>query len=227
MNRSEDYSKINWIYKIPEIFLDDVVSADNLKNLSKNSQQSLVFKIIETLSQYFSVVPDYYYDPADSLSEDGEDIDGLNATLTIWLSGLGDLSVSRIVGGLLDILNMKTEYQEWPPKSVMQFYTVCKVFKPAYHDHFVAKINENKKQRQIGFIIEDAEEVKEKKHVQTMIYISKILGADYKKKLICRIEKLKNKEIKTNAEENIYKYSKIHLNIILKIEEEKNIASNV
>ena len=83
-------------------------------------------------------------------------------------------------------------------------------------------INENKKQRQIGFVTDDSEESKEKKHVQTMVYTWKILGSDYKKKLISRIEKLKNKEVKTIAEDNIYKASKSHLNIILKMEEEKS-----
>lgn len=222
MNKSEIYDKIIWIYKIPEIILENIVSREKLKNFPSHVKEGLVFKILETLSQYFSVVPDYYYDKNSDSYENIEDMDGINATLTIWLSGLSDLSVCQIIGGLLDILNMKTEYQKWPPKSVMQFYTVCTAFKPAYHDAFVPKINENKKQRQIGFVTDDSEESKEKKHVQTMVYTWKILGFDYKKKLISRIEKLKNKEVKTIAEDNIYKASKSHLNIILKMEEEKS-----
>lgn len=222
MNKSEIYDKIIWIYKIPEIILENIVSREKLKNFPSHVKEGLVFKILETLSQYFSVVPDYYYDKNSDSYENIEDMDGINATLTIWLSGLSDLSVFQIIGGLLDILNMKTEYQKWPPKSVMQFYTVCTAFKPAYHDAFVPKINENKKQRQIGFVTDDSEESKEKKHVQTMVYTWKILGSDYKKKLISRIEKLKNKEVKTIAEDNIYKASKSHLNIILKMEEEKS-----
>lgn len=222
MNKSEIYDKIIWIYKIPEIILENIVSREKLKNFPSHVKEGLVFKILETLSQYFSVVPDYYYDKNSDSYENIEDMDGINATLTIWLSGLSDLSVCQIIGGLLDILNMKTEYQKWPPKSVMQFYTVCTDFKPAYHDAFVPKINENKKQRQIGFVTDDSEESKEKKHVQTMVYTWKILGSDYKKKLISRIEKLKNKEVKTIAEDNIYKASKSHLNIILKMEEEKS-----
>ena len=222
MNKSEIYEKIIWIYKIPEIILENIVSREKLKNFPSHVKEGLVFKILETLSQYFSVVPDYYYDKNSDSYENIEDMDGINATLTIWLSGLSDLSVCQIIGGLLDILNMKTEYQKWPPKSVMQFYTVCTAFKPAYHDAFVPKINENKKQRQIGFVTDDSEESKEKKHVQTMVYTWKILGSDYKKKLISRIEKLKNKEVKTIAEDNIYKASKSHLNIILKMEEEKS-----
>ena len=222
MNKSEIYDKIIWIYKIPEIILENIVSREKLKNFPSHVKEGLVFKILETLSQYFSVVPDYYYDKNSDSYENIEDMDGINATLTIWLSGLSDLSVCQIIGGLLDILNMKTEYQKWPPKSVMQFYTVCTAFKPAYHDAFVPKINENKKQRQIGFVTDDSEESKEKKHVQTMVYTWKILGSDYKKKLISRIEKLKNKEVNTIAEDNIYKASKSHLNIILKMEEEKS-----
>ena len=222
MNKSEIYDKIIWIYKIPEIILENIVSREKLKNFPSHVKEGLVFKILETLSQYFSVVPDYYYDKNSDSYENIEDMDGINATLTIWLSGLSDLSVCQIIGGLLDILNMKTEYQKWPPKSVMQFYTVCTAFKPAYHDAFVPKINENKKQRQIGFVTDDSEESKEKKHVQTMVYTWKILGSDYKKKPISRIEKLKNKEVKTIAEDNIYKASKSHLNIILKMEEEKS-----
>ena len=222
MNKSEIYDKIIWIYKIPEIILENIVSREKLKNFPSHVKEGLVFKILETLSQYFSVVPDYYYDKNSDSYENIEDMDGINATLTFWLSGLSDLSVCQIIGGLLDILNMKTEYQKWPPKSVMQFYTVCTAFKPAYHDAFVPKINENKKQRQIGFVTDDSEESKEKKHVQTMVYTWKILGSDYKKKLISRIEKLKNKEVKTIAEDNIYKASKSHLNIILKMEEEKS-----
>ncbi len=222
MNKSEIYDKIIWIYKIPEIILENIVSREKLKNFPPHVKEGLVFKILETLSQYFSVVPDYYYDKNSDSYENIEDMDGINATLTIWLSGLSDLSVCQIIGGLLDILNMKTEYQKWPPKSVMQFYTVCTAFKPAYHDAFVPKINENKKQRQIGFVTDGSEESKEKKHVQTMVYTWKILGSDYKKKLISRIEKLKNKEVKTIAEDNIYKASKSHLNIILKMEEEKS-----
>lgn len=222
MNKSEIYDKIIWIYKIPEIFFENSISKEKLKNLPVSAKQGLIFKLLETLSLYFSVVPDYYCDNYFSGNEENEDINGLNATFTIWLSGLSDLSVCQIIGGLLDILNMKTEYQKWPPKSVMQFYTVCTAFKPAYHDAFVPKINENKKQRQIGFVTDDSEESKEKKHVQTMVYTWKILGSDYKKKLISRIEKLKNKEVKTIAEDNIYKASKSHLNIILKMEEEKS-----
>ena len=62
MNKSEIYDKIIWIYKIPEIILENIVSREKLKNFPSHVKEGLVFKILETLSQYFSVVPDYYYD---------------------------------------------------------------------------------------------------------------------------------------------------------------------
>ncbi len=169
MNMDEKYDKILWIYKMPEVIFNNFLSENRLKSLSERAREGLIFKVIETLSQYFSVVPDYYYDSADRVTNENEDISGINATLTIWLNGLGDLSVKKIIEGLLDILNMKTEYQKWPPKSVMQFHAVCKSIKPAAY-HEINSIMMLKPKI-------SSEEVVEK-HLSD---IFKILGKDYQK----------------------------------------------
>jgi len=185
MNKSEIYDKIIWIYKIPEIILENIVSREKLKNFPSHVKEGLVFKILETLSQYFSVVPDYYYDKNSDSYENIEDMDGINATLTIWLNGLGDLSVSKIIDGLLDILNMKTEYQKWPPKSVMQFHAVCKSIRPCqYHEintRALKSINDYNSTIKSEKIAED-----------TLREMYKVLGKDYDK---LKGERLKNASI--------------------------------
>ncbi len=177
MNMSEEYDKILWIYKMPEVIFNNFLSENRLKSLSDRARQGLIFKVIETLSQYFSVVPDYYYDSEIYEANPDEDINGVNATLTIWLNGLADLSVKKIIEGLLDILNMKTEYQKWPPKSVMQFYAVCKSIRPApYHE-----IKSSNNYKQIGFdeyIARKRSEDIAEKHISD---IFKKLGKDYDK----------------------------------------------
>lgn len=182
MNKSEIYDKIIWIYKIPEIFFENSISKEKLKNLPVSAKQGLIFKLLETLSLYFSVVPDYYCDNSFSGNEENEDIDGLNATFTIWLNGLGDLSISKIIDGLLDILNMKTEYQKWPPKSVMQFHAVCKSIRPCqYHEinnRALKSINDYNSTVKSEKIAEDA-----------LREMYKVLGKDYDKLKIERIKK--------------------------------------
>lgn len=186
MNVNEAYEKIPWVYKIPEVISENVLSKNKLRSLSLRSKQSLIISIIETLSDYFSVVTDYYYDPKDVGSVEGEDTSGLNSLLTIWLSGLGDLNITQIVGGLLDILNMRTEYKKWPPKSVMQFHAVCIAFKPAYHEirtfsgNKQIKCDALEKRKRL-------EEIQEK----TMREVYKMLGKDY--------EKVKEKRIKNSS----------------------------
>ena len=176
MTTSEVYDKISWVHKMPEIISDNVLSREKLKNLSDRAKRELIFKLIETMSQYFSVVPDYYYDPSDSLCEDGEDMDGLNSTLTIWLSGLSDLNVTQIINGLLEILNWKTEYQKWPPKSVMQFYTVCKKSSSPCHE---IRVYNGLKQ-----IEQDSDKARERSESVALKHLSgifKTLGKDYER----------------------------------------------
>lgn len=46
MNKSEIYDKIIWIYKIPEIILENIVSREKLKNFPSHVKEGLVFKIL-------------------------------------------------------------------------------------------------------------------------------------------------------------------------------------
>lgn len=173
MNENDVYKKIPWIRKIPEIFEGDIISLNRLDSFSEKTQKYLVYKSMLTLSQYFSQIPDYDCDDKESI------VKSLENTLPTWLSGLCDLSVSQIIHGLLDILNLKTEYQKWPPKSVMQFYSVCKTFKPAYHDR--------KKESNFNFIERDSSEsIKKSNEIAKMALsnIFKMLGKDYEKMIM-------------------------------------------
>lgn len=42
MNKSEIYDKIIWIYKIPEIFFENSISKEKLKNLPVSAKQGLI-----------------------------------------------------------------------------------------------------------------------------------------------------------------------------------------
>lgn len=167
MNENDVYKKIPWVKNIPEIFEGNFMSLKRLDSFPEKTQKYLVYKSMLTLSQYFSQIPDY--DSGDKQSI----VESLENTLPTWLSGLCDLSVSQIINGLLDVLNLKTEYQKFPPKSVMQFYTVCKTFKPAYHDQ----------KKESSFKLNSNELIKKSDEVAKIALsnIFKMLGKDYEK----------------------------------------------
>ena len=52
MNKVDRYEKIIWVYKIPEIFFENSISKEKLKNLPVSAKQGLIFKLLETLSLY-------------------------------------------------------------------------------------------------------------------------------------------------------------------------------
>lgn len=129
------FKKIPWVYEMPEIYSDGVFLTKRLDEISAESQKKLIFSVVTTLAQYFGGMHHY----VDGLSLADTDYDqkcqlALGRILPIWLSGVCDVSVAQIVCGLSDILNLKTEYQKWPPKNVIEFYGVCKRPRPSYHD---------------------------------------------------------------------------------------------
>jgi hypothetical protein len=142
MDVNETYKKIPWVLKVSNFFDKENLSLMRLDRLPEKEQKFLVYQSMLTLSQYFSMVPDHHSDSETATASNFELIKSLNNTLPTWLGGLCDLNVLQIISGLLDILNMKTEYQKWPPKSVMEFYSVCKKSKPAYHAPYVQKFKQ-------------------------------------------------------------------------------------
>lgn len=136
MSQNNEYKKISWIYEMPIIFNNGILSNRRLDNLPEDDQKFLVYKIIHTLTGYFGQVPGSASPLVDkNLESSNKFIESLSGILEIWLSGLCDLSVSQIVNGLIDVINLKTEYQKWPPRSVIEFYAVCKKPHPSYHEH--------------------------------------------------------------------------------------------
>lgn len=129
------FKKIPWVYEMPEIYSNGALLTKRLDEVSEESQKKLIFSVVTTLAQYFGGMHHY----VDGLSLADAEYDqkcqmALGRVLPIWLSGLCDVSVAQIVSGLLDILDLKTEYQKWPPKNVIEFHGVCKMSRPAYHD---------------------------------------------------------------------------------------------
>lgn len=141
MNLNDPYKKINWIYNMPVLLQNNVASTKRLDSFSEDVQKELIYMIVTTLSEYFSQIPDRNAEIS-RLDENysAKFVKSLSNTLPIWLNGLCDLTILQIVNGLLDILNLKTEYQKWPPKSVMEFYAVCKKERSISHE-FIKKNN--------------------------------------------------------------------------------------
>lgn len=133
MDGNEIYVKIPWIYKMPEFFENDMLSEVVLYRLPEKVQKFLVYKILDTLNKSFSQIPDSYQSDSD-LDNYSHFIESLKKTGPTWVSGLCDLSVSQAINGLLDIINWKTEFKKFPPKSVMEFYGVCKRSRPVYDE---------------------------------------------------------------------------------------------
>ena len=123
-DRNEIYIKIPWVYKMPFVWDQDRLSLNRLMSLPKDNQGKLIAACIITMSKHFLQSIDHSHSDT-------------------WISGLCDSTIAQIINGLLDILNLKTEYLKWPPKSVMEFYDVCKRPRAAYDE---SKVPNNYKQ---------------------------------------------------------------------------------
>ena len=135
MEINKVFKKIPWIYEMPEVLTNGVLLTKRLDELSEDAQKELVYMVVNTLSEYFGQVPANYVEISkDDPLYSEKFAKSLSNMLPIWLNGLCDVSVAQIISALLDILNLKTEYQKWPPKSVIEFHAVCKIPRPAYHD---------------------------------------------------------------------------------------------
>ena len=178
MNAYEKYKKIPWIYEMPAIFQNNTVSGNRLDCLIEDDKKELIYAVISTLSQYFAQIPNHNSDIS-KLDHDysSKFVESISNMLPTWVNGLCDLSVSQIISGLMDILNLKTEYQKWPPKSVMEFYAVCKKNRPAYHEPF----NKQNDCKQIEYDNETSRERSESIATKHLSEIFKILGKDYDK----------------------------------------------
>ncbi len=177
MNESEKYKKIPWIYEIHEVFENNFISRLRLDSFPENVQRFLVYKVLHALSKYFSQIPDHYSEISISdIDNPKKIVDSLNNTLPTWLSGLCDTTIEQIISGLLDILNLKTEYQKWPPKSVMEFYAVCKKNRPPYYE-----IIQSNNFKQISCDNDLSWEMSKNIATKNLSNIFKILGKDYEK----------------------------------------------
>jgi len=142
MQFNEAFKKIPWAYEMSEVYANGVFFVKRLDQISEEAQKKLIFSVVTTLAQYFGGMHHY----VDGLSLSDAEYEqkcqmALSRILPIWLSGLCNVSVAQIISALLDILDLKTEYQKWPPKSVMEFNAVCKIPRPAYYDTPRAPIN--------------------------------------------------------------------------------------
>ncbi len=211
MNLNEAYKKIPWVNQMPNIFINGIISGKRLDSFQKDDQSMIMFQVISSLNRYFGQMPG---NPDDMSMQDFEKAkENFANILEVWLDGLCDLSISQIINGLVDILNLKTEYQKWPPKSVMEFYAVCKSVKPAYHEPF--KKNENFKQ--IGC---DEKPVQDKKNlmaIESLNNIYKTLGINYREHLVKRIKSLEKNKIKSKKTSEMCEASKNSLGILNKI----------
>lgn len=208
------YNKLPWIYKISSAFEGDQISSKRLNQIPEECQKKLIYMTVLTMSKYFSQIPDYDSDTEESPSDPSKSfLKSLNNTLPIWLSGLCDATISQIINALLDILNLKTEYQKWPPKSVIEFYAVCKRVRPPYYD--TVKSNYLRLEK-----VETRES--KKKKIETINGIYKKLGRNYKLFLNNQISKIENKENKTEVEIKIYNEAKESLEILGEIEKNTN-----
>lgn len=177
MTVNETYKKIPWVYEMSFIFQNNSISEVRLDCLAKDEQKELIYAVISTLSQYFAQIPNHNADVSRADCNYSEKfVESLSNTLPVWLNGLCDLSATQIINGLMDILNLKTEYQKWPPKSVMEFYAVCKKSRPAYHD-----IKKSNGLLEIGFDDTNLRKKSENVAENHLSAIFKMLGKDYAK----------------------------------------------
>lgn len=205
--KNDLYSKISWIYEVPDFFEDQLISEKRLYSFHKDDQNFLVIKLLNTLTQYFGHIPGSP-DGLTLLDINSEKFkNSLENICVVWLNGLCDLSIKMIVEGLLDILNLKTEYQKWPPKSVMEFYAVCKKFRPAYHE---IKVSDNYKKI--------TNEKSELIATNTLSYLYKIRNRCYEQHTRKIIRVLENKK-RTDNEQREYENRKLVLDIL---ERQKN-----
>lgn len=181
MNANETYKKIPWIFGMSEIFQNNSVSAKRLDTLIEDDQKELIYAVISTLSQYFAQIPNHNAEVSRSdYNYSAKFVQSLSNTLPVWLSGLCDLTIAQIINGLLDILNLKTEYQKWPPKSVMEFYAICKKQRAPYYE-----MNLEKNLRKIGFDEDLSRKRSENIATKYITECFRVLGKDYEK-IKCR-----------------------------------------
>lgn len=192
MTICETYKKISWVYEVPDIFENEVISNKRLDSFPIGNQKKIIFKTLFTLSKYFGQIPG---SPKDSLisSFDSEEFKkDLLKIIETWISGLCDLSIFQIIDGLLNIINLRTEYQKWPPKSVMEFYNVCKRSNKSNNIINNKNISAEEKQRETD------------KGLINLNRMYAICGKDFKQELINRLCILESKKNKTTVEKSEY-----------------------
>lgn len=211
MNLNETYKKIPWVNQIPNILIDGVVSSKRLDNLQKEDQALLIFEVISSLNRYFGQMPG---NPDDMSMQNFEKAkENFSNVLFIWLSGLCDLPICQIIGGLLDILNLKTEYQKWPPKSVIEFYAVCKIARPPYHEPF----KKDGILKEIAFDDKLSRQKQDKIAVESLNNIYKTLGKNYIDRLFLRKKQIESKVNRSEKECKIYESTKTSIMILEEI----------
>ena len=125
-----EFNKFSWIHELPEVFENGKLTTKRLAEISDESRKKLVFLVMKTLMKYFNCSDAY----AGSSKDPTERAVEFESQITTWLSGLVGVSVAQIIHALDDILELRTDYQKYPPKSVIEFHAVCKMPRPAYHD---------------------------------------------------------------------------------------------
>ena len=176
MQSDNKFKKIPWIYEMSEIYSSGILSTNRLEQVSEELQKKLIFSVVNTLAKYFGGMHHY----VDGLSLADAEYEQkcqlvLGRMLPIWLSGLCNVSVGQIILALVDILDLKTEYQKWPPKSVIEFHAVCKLPRPAYHDTPTYSSNAPR----LSWDKDAAREKTVKTAHECLIKIYKLKGKDY------------------------------------------------
>jgi hypothetical protein len=203
MNQTDKFKKISWIEGMSIFFENENLSTKRLDSFSKKEQEFLIYQIIYTLSKYFGRIPGSAA-PLLELESSEKFIESVFSILNTWLSGLCDLSIYQIINGLIDILDLKTEYKKWPPNSVMEFYTICKIEKPPYHSEYYASTEKNDfKQLEFSKISKEEKEKKSEEIARNHM-IKIYINFGFSRELACKkIQKNKENSLKLKKKANI------------------------
>lgn len=116
------YEKFPWIRNYPMFVLNGHISLLAFRSYEEIIKKAFLLNIFETISDFFGGTT-YFIGS-------NQDQEKLSHLLTIWISGLGGLTIAQILRGLLDIIEGQTDYIKFPPKSVLEFHSVCRTPRP-------------------------------------------------------------------------------------------------
>ncbi len=121
--------KLCWLSGFPEFFENGNILTKALSSYPDEKMIYFMDVIFDCLEEHYGRGPHLVQSIREGSTLDNE----IKIVKKNWLKGLRDVSIAQIINALIEVLDNKTIYIQFPPRSVAEYMHLCKMASPPHN----------------------------------------------------------------------------------------------